>query len=115
MIGDRLFEELRKSNEASSTLRPVFERPAKRPEHRRPIRRLPGRGERLNLKIVKTYADRAKSGASMFERDQLRDLMVAAKAGEFDVVVVEGLDRLSRDQADMAGIYKRLKFWDVTI
>jgi site-specific DNA recombinase len=71
--------------------------------------------KRENLKVVAKFADRAKSGASMFERDGLRDLMIAAKAKEFDVVVVEGLDRMSRDQADMAGIFKRLKFWDVEV
>ena len=32
------------------------------------------------------------------------------RVGEFDVVVAESLDRLSRDQEDIAGIYKRLRF-----
>jgi site-specific DNA recombinase len=38
-----------------------------------------------------------------------------AKAGKFDVVVAEALDRISRDQEDLAGIYKRLKFANVEI
>jgi len=71
--------------------------------------------KRENLKVVASFVDRAKSGASMFERDGLRELMNAAKAKQFDVVVVEALDRLSRDQEDMAGIFKRLTFWDIDI
>ena len=31
-------------------------------------------------------------------------------SGKFDVVVAEALDRISRDQEDLAGIYKRLRF-----
>jgi len=70
---------------------------------------------RDGLKIVKTFSDRAKSGASMFERDGLLDLMAAAKARKFDVVIVESLDRLSRDQEDLAGLFKRLSFYNVEI
>ncbi|MGL3214031.1 recombinase family protein [Bradyrhizobium sp. BR 1433] len=33
-----------------------------------------------------------------------------AKAGKFDVVVAEPLDRISRDQEDLAGIHERLRF-----
>ena len=36
--------------------------------------------------------------------------MEAAREREFDAVLVESLYRLSRDQEDMAGIYKRLHF-----
>ena len=41
--------------------------------------------------------------------------MQAAKRKEFDVLVVESLDRVSRDQEDLAGIYKRLEFAGVKI
>jgi len=51
----------------------------------------------------------------MFERDGLRDMMNAAKDKKFDVLIVESLDRISRDQEDMAGIFKRFKFWEVEI
>jgi site-specific DNA recombinase len=71
--------------------------------------------KRDELKIVATFNDRAKSGASMFERDGLLEMMTAAKANQFDVVIVESLDRLSRDQEDMAGIFKRLSFHGVEI
>ena len=71
--------------------------------------------KRENLKVVATFADRAKSGATLFDRPQLWELMQAAKRQEFDVVVVEALDRLSRDQEDLPGIYKRLEFAGVKI
>jgi site-specific DNA recombinase len=41
--------------------------------------------------------------------------MTDAKAGKFGVVVVESLDRISRDQADLAMVFKKLKFHDIAI
>ena len=71
--------------------------------------------ERNGYKIGKIYSDRAKSGASMFERDGLLELMMTAKKRGFDAVIVESLSRLSRDQEDTAGIFKRLHFNDIKI
>ena len=51
----------------------------------------------------------------MFERDGLVALMSAAKKRAFNAVLTESLSRLSRDQEDTAGIYKRLKFNEITI
>lgn len=48
-------------------------------------------------------------------RDGLMAMMDAARDLEFDVLVVEALDRLSRDQEDLAGIYKRLTHIGVEI
>jgi site-specific DNA recombinase len=70
---------------------------------------------RENLEIKVTYSDRAKSGASMFERDGLIEMMAAAKRREFDCIIVESLDRLSRDQEHMAGMFKRLEFYGIKI
>jgi site-specific DNA recombinase len=66
--------------------------------------------EREGLKVVATFTDRAKSGASLFDRDGLIDLVARAKERGFDAVIVESLDRLSRDQEDLAGLFKRLSF-----
>ena len=41
--------------------------------------------------------------------------MLDAANGEFDLVYAEALDRISRDQEDVAGVYKRLRFADVRI
>src|SRR5262249_48784148 len=41
--------------------------------------------------------------------------MTAGKRREFDVVIVESLDRLSRDDADLPNIRKRLNYWGIQI
>ena len=41
--------------------------------------------------------------------------MLDAANGELDLVYAEALDRISRDQEDVAGVYKRLRFADVRI
>ena len=61
-------------------------------------------------KVVAEYHDRARSGASIFGRDGIIDLLADAKRKRFRAVIVEALDRLSRDQEDLAGIFKRLSF-----
>ena len=72
------------------------------------------RAAREGCRVVETYADRAVSGASML-RPGLQSLMADALAGRFTVLIAEALDRLSRDQADVAAIYKRLSFAGVRI
>lgn len=71
--------------------------------------------EREGLTVTATYEDRARSGGSLFGRDGVNALMRDAAGRRFDVVIVEALDRLSRDMADMAGIFKRLTFDGVRI
>lgn len=67
------------------------------------------------LDVVGTYDDRARSGASIFGRDGLMRMMDAARDGTFDVILVEALDRLSRDQEDLAGLWKRLNFLGIEL
>ena len=64
--------------------------------------------------LVETFHDAAISGATGF-RPGYQALIEAAKQGQFDVVVAEALDRLSRDQADVATLFKRLKFAGIRI
>ncbi len=64
--------------------------------------------------MVETYSDRAISGASMI-RAGIQELLADAQAGRFDMVLSEALDRLSRDQEDVAAVYKRLRFAGVSI
>jgi site-specific DNA recombinase len=71
--------------------------------------------EREDLTVVREYSDAARSGASMHGRSGLLDLMADAKHGAFDVVLVEALDRISRDMEDLAGIHKRLSFMGIEI
>lgn len=70
---------------------------------------------RHQLNIVATFEDKARSGASVFGRNGLMQLMDAARQHRFTVVIVEALDRLSRDMEDLAGIHKRLSFQGIEI
>lgn len=69
---------------------------------------------RQGLKVVETYSDRAVSGASLMRRG-MQKLLQDGRSGLFDVVISEGLDRLSRNQADIAQIYQSLSFAEVMI
>ena len=64
--------------------------------------------------FLHAYNDRAISGASAL-RPGYQRLLADARAGQFDVVVAEALDRLSRDQEDVAALYKRLSFAGIRI
>ncbi len=67
------------------------------------------------LTITGRYFDRARSGTTVHGRDGLSELLQDARAGGFDVIIVEALDRLSRDQEDLAGLHKRLTFLGIEI
>jgi site-specific DNA recombinase len=72
------------------------------------------RARRENWRVVKRYSDHAISGASLMRRG-IQALMQDAQSGKFDLVLTESLDRISRDQEDIAGVYKRLRFAGVKI
>ncbi len=71
--------------------------------------------ERNGFTIVDTYEDLGKSGASTLNRAEFQRMVLDAKAKRFDVIVTESLDRLSRNQADMAMLFEHLSFHDVCI
>ena len=64
--------------------------------------------------LVQVFQDRAFSGATTL-RPGYQALLEAARDGGFDVVVAEALDRLSRDQEDVAALFKRLRFAGIKI
>ena len=70
---------------------------------------------RHGMDVIASYEDKARSGASVFGRDGLMRLMDAARDRTFEIIIVEALDRLSRDMEDLAGIHKRLCFLGVEI
>ena len=70
--------------------------------------------ERDGHALTQVYNDRAVSGASLM-RPGIQSLMRDANRGVFDIVYAEALDRISRDQEDAAGFFKRIRFADVRI
>ena len=70
--------------------------------------------ERNGWHLVEVYADAGISGASTF-RPGYQKLLQDATAGAIDVVVAESLDRLSRDLADVATLYKYLSYLGVRL
>ena len=73
------------------------------------------RVEHENGTVVEVYADYAISGSSLRNRPSMQALLKQAKTGAFDHVVAEALDRISRDQEDIAAIYKRLQHSDIRL
>lgn len=70
--------------------------------------------ERQGWTIIEEYSDHAVSGASLL-RPGIQALMADAGRRRFDIILTESLDRLSRDQEDVAGFYKRMRFADVKL
>jgi DNA invertase Pin-like site-specific DNA recombinase len=64
--------------------------------------------------LVGTYSDQAISG-SIRMRPGYQKLLEDARSGAFDIVVAEALDRVSRDQEDVAALYKHLTFARVVL
>ena len=78
------------------------------------VRQCRRRIEHEGWSLTEVYSDRAISGASTLRHGYQR-MLEDARNGVFDIVVTEALDRLSRDQEDIAGLYKQLSFADVKI
>ena len=70
---------------------------------------------REKWKVAGTYKDAAISGASVTLRPGIQALLQDATAGKFEIVLAEALDHVSRDQADVAILFKHLKFAGVKI
>lgn len=64
--------------------------------------------------VTQVYSDHAVSGASLI-RHGYQALLNDARLGEFNVVVAESIDRLSRDQEHIAALYKQLTFQNIAL
>src|SRR5262249_38197932 len=67
-------------------------------------------------KIVKRYCDKGISGTKDKEgRDGYRAMLEAPKARQVDVLLVDDLSRLTRNEAELIQTRERLKFWRVRL
>ena len=66
------------------------------------------------IDIVAIYSDAEVSGI-MKDRIGLNDLLEAVKLRQFDILVTEAQDRLSRSMKDIAEIYEVCSFFDVQL
>lgn len=64
--------------------------------------------------LAQQYSDAAISGASLL-RSGFQQLQEDARHGLIDVVVAEGLDRISRDMEHIAAFYKQMQFLGIPI
>jgi site-specific DNA recombinase len=70
--------------------------------------------DREGWHLTGTYSDAAMSGTSRFRPDYQK-LLQDARNRSFDLVVAEALDRLTRDQEDVAALFKHLSFAGVKL
>lgn len=74
------------------------------------------RAEALGFQVVAEYSDAAVSGAvAVIDRSGAGAMHAAALAGQFDVLIVESLDRLSRDSVDSEAVLRRLEHRGIRI
>lgn len=71
--------------------------------------------DRLGLTVTDVFADRAASGASIHGRPDYQRLIGLALAGQYDAILTEDLDRLSRNLADIARLYETAQFAGVKL
>ena len=73
------------------------------------LRLLRERAEREGWEVADEQSDPAISG-TIRNRPGLVAAMAAIERGAADILLAESLDRISRDQEDLAGIFKRVRF-----
>ncbi|WP_310017639.1 recombinase family protein [Croceicoccus sp. BE223] len=73
------------------------------------VRVCTARAEREGWQVTQVFSDYAISGA-VRDRPGLNALIEHVSAGHADQVLAEAIDRLSRDQEDLANIHKRIAF-----
>ena len=78
------------------------------------VRLLRDRADAEKWDVVEVYSDKALSGSNMM-RPGLQALLSAAQSQQFDIVLTESIDRLSRDIEDIAFMHKRFRWLDIRI
>ena len=70
--------------------------------------------EREDWKVVKRYKDEAISG-TVKDRPGYQKMLTDAEAKTFDILLIDDLSRLSRDNIETQGVIKRFKFWGIRV
>jgi site-specific DNA recombinase len=78
------------------------------------VRQCRARIDQEEWQLAEIYSDHAISGATTL-RPGYQRMLENARAGRFEVLVAEALDRLSRDQENIAGLFKQLSFAGVRL
>jgi site-specific DNA recombinase len=78
------------------------------------VRQCRARIDQEGWQTGEVYSDHAISGATTL-RPGYQKMLEDARAGRFEVLVAEALDRLSRDQENVAGLFKQLSFAGVRL
>ena len=78
------------------------------------VRQCRARIDQEEWQLGEVYSDHAISGATTL-RPGYQKMLEDARAGRFEVLVAEALDRLSRDQENIAGLFKQLSFAGVRL
>ncbi len=78
------------------------------------VRQCRARIEQEQWRLGEVYSDHAISGATTL-RPGYQKMLEDARTGHFEVLVSEALDRLSRDQENIAGLFKLLCFAGVKL
>lgn len=77
-------------------------------------RNLHHRARAEGWQIVRDYADAAISGTSS-QRPQYQSMISAAERGEFQVLLIDDLSRLTRDAMEQERVIRKLEFADIRI
>ncbi|WP_420882112.1 recombinase family protein [Rhizobium gallicum] len=64
--------------------------------------------------MIRSLGTRGGSGASLL-RPGIQALIADFTRSRFDLILAEAMDRLSRDQEDIAGLFKRMSYSNVKI
>jgi site-specific DNA recombinase len=70
--------------------------------------------EREGWAITKVYEDQATTG-SHADRAGYQAMLADAKARQFDVLLVDDMSRLSRDQVEAESTFRRLEYWGIRV
>ncbi len=74
------------------------------------VRNCEKHAQREGWQIIRRYADKGISGTKT-DRPQYQQMLADAQARKFDIVLVDDLSRLSRDDIETKQSIKRLRYW----